>query len=167
MAIRQAAKRRRRHECAAGTRMLAARLVHCCAASIDKPFADQPFLDHLGDLVAILVHHHHVGVALDADVREVDQVDAAAGLPDRVGVVDDILADAAPARMLLGVIAVDGGDRDIFQRRDLVLVADAGRLDATIALTCRAAPPATLKANAPAWLCTSRTHGPTLSTSSM
>ena len=40
-----------------------------------QPLADQPFLNDLGDLQIVLVLHHHVAVALDADLGEVDPID--------------------------------------------------------------------------------------------
>src|SRR5215831_19689195 len=47
------------------------------ATSIDEILADQPFLDDLRDLGIVLVLHQHVRVTLDADLRQVDHVDAA------------------------------------------------------------------------------------------
>ena len=38
-----------------------------------EALADQPLVDQFGDLVAVLVHHHHVRVALDADVGQVEK----------------------------------------------------------------------------------------------
>ena len=47
--------------------------------SIDQPLAREPLLNERGDLVAVAVHHDHVAVAADAGVRQIDDVDAAAG----------------------------------------------------------------------------------------
>src|SRR5262249_7623754 len=40
----------------------------------------QPLDDHLCDRVAVLFHHHHVAVALDAAVGELDELDRHARL---------------------------------------------------------------------------------------
>src|SRR5258706_7118 len=37
-----------------------------------------PVLDRAGDLIGVAVHHHHVGVALDPGLRQVDPIDLAA-----------------------------------------------------------------------------------------
>jgi hypothetical protein len=49
------------------------------AASVDEPLPNQPFLDHVGDGCVVLLHHHEMRIAPDADLREVDDLDAAAG----------------------------------------------------------------------------------------
>ena len=45
---------------------------------IDQPLAHEPILDEIGDRVIVLVHHQHVRIALDAGIRQIDDVDAAA-----------------------------------------------------------------------------------------
>jgi hypothetical protein len=47
--------------------------------SYSAAFADQPLLDEIGGLRIVLVHHQHVGITLDAHIRQIDDVDAAAG----------------------------------------------------------------------------------------
>ena len=49
------------------------------ARLLRQPLALEPFLDQGGDLGIVLVHHHHVRIALDAGLRQVDDIDAAAG----------------------------------------------------------------------------------------
>src|SRR5215210_9538495 len=73
--------------------------------SINEPFRDQPLLNHLGDLGVILVLHHHVRVALDADLREIDPVDPAACRLDGIGIFGVDLLERGPARMLVNVVA--------------------------------------------------------------
>jgi hypothetical protein len=48
------------------------------AHSFRQFLADEPFLNEASHLVAVPVHHDHVGVALDVHVRQVDDFDAAA-----------------------------------------------------------------------------------------
>src|SRR5690242_19010646 len=47
-----------------------------------QALALEPFLDQGRDLGIVLVHHHLVRIALDAELRQVDDIDAAAGAPD-------------------------------------------------------------------------------------
>jgi hypothetical protein len=77
------------------------------AISFRQALADQPLLNEVGYLVTIPVHHDHVGIAPDTGVRQIDDIDAAAGGRERRRVVDTALADLGPARMVLGVVAVD------------------------------------------------------------
>src|ERR1043166_561881 len=44
--------------------------------SVAQAFFNTPTLNEPSDLVAVLVHHHHVRVALDADVGQVDETAA-------------------------------------------------------------------------------------------
>jgi hypothetical protein len=44
-------------------------------ALFDQPLCGEPFRDHVGDLGVVLVHHQHVGIALDAEIRKVDDID--------------------------------------------------------------------------------------------
>jgi hypothetical protein len=55
-----------------------------------------------------------VRVALDADVRQVDKLEAAARGLERLAVGDAVLADVLPARVVLGVVADDDDDRRSF-----------------------------------------------------
>src|SRR3954454_3788918 len=71
--------------------------------SIAQAFFDQPVLNEPGDLIAVLVHHHHVRVALDARVGQVDEIKAAARGLEGFRISDAVLPDVLPARMLLGI----------------------------------------------------------------
>src|SRR5215831_17455089 len=44
-----------------------------------QALVDQPAFNDVGDRAVVLVHHQHVRIALDADFRQVDDVDLAAG----------------------------------------------------------------------------------------
>jgi hypothetical protein len=47
-------------------------------ASVHKPSADRPVVDQIGNLGGVLFHHDEVRIALDADVRPVNDLGAAA-----------------------------------------------------------------------------------------
>jgi hypothetical protein len=47
-------------------------------------YGAQPPLDHVGDLVRVLLQHHHVAVAVNADIGEADE----GGLHPGLGEVD-------------------------------------------------------------------------------
>src|SRR4051812_25561617 len=98
------------------------------AISFRQSFGDQPFLDEIGHLVAVPVHHDHVGISPDTGVGQIDDIDAATGGLERRRVIDTALADLRPARMVLGVVAVDDEDRRILDRVHLVAVAAQRRL---------------------------------------
>src|SRR3954452_17445493 len=85
--------------------------------SVAQTLLDQPALNELGDLVAVLVHHHHVRVALDADVGQVDEIDAATARLQRIGVFDNAAADFRPARMILRVVADHDQHRRVLDGR--------------------------------------------------
>ena len=72
-----------------------------------QAFGHKPVLDHLRYRVGILVHHHHVGVAFEAAVGEVDDVDGGvaggAGFVV-VGVYD--LPVLGPAASMSGLLCV-------------------------------------------------------------
>src|SRR5690349_17042409 len=95
---------------------------------VAQPLAHEPLLDQLRDLIAVLVHHHHVRISLDADIGQIDQIEAAARGLERLAIVDAVLPDVLPARMVLGVVADDYGDRRALDRSDLALVAADRRL---------------------------------------
>src|SRR5215510_5012956 len=80
-------------------------------ALVSQAFGCEPLLDQVGDLIAVLVHHHHVGIALDADVGQIDHIDAAAGRLEHARIVDATLADLRPARMTFGIVAVNDHHR--------------------------------------------------------
>src|SRR3982751_961498 len=54
---------------------LSLRFVQKFFGSVAQAFFHQPVLNERSDLVAVLVHHHHVRVALDARIRQVDQIE--------------------------------------------------------------------------------------------
>src|SRR5215510_12464152 len=97
-------------------------------ALVRQSFAGEPLLDQIGDLITVPVHHHHVGVALDADVGQIDHIDAAAGSLEHARIIDTALANLRPARMILGVVAVDDHHRGRLDGGHLVAVAASGRL---------------------------------------
>src|SRR5690242_10808270 len=66
-------------------------------ALIRQAFADQPFLDDVGDLHIVLVLHQHVSIALDADLGKVDPVDRTSRSLDRVGILGVDLFERRPA----------------------------------------------------------------------
>jgi hypothetical protein len=96
---------------------------------------DQPFLDETGNGVAVAVHHDHVGIALDAHVREIDDIDMASGGLENACIIDAGLADFRPARMILGVVAVDDEDRRGLDRGALLRSPPTVGSTATRALT--------------------------------
>src|SRR4051794_4989300 len=98
-------------------------------ALLRQAFALEPFLDQGRDLEIVLVHHHHMRIALDACLREIDDVDAAAGRLDGVRKGDAVGADLGPARIALDIVAVDDEGRDVLQHIRFGGIADAGRLD--------------------------------------
>src|SRR6185436_2549141 len=53
-----------KHAAAASTAPIRMRCIFR-SPSVAQTFFDQPALDELGDLVAVLVHHHHVRIALE------------------------------------------------------------------------------------------------------
>src|SRR5262245_34522489 len=73
--------------------------------SVRQALAHQPLLDHLGDLVAILFVHQHVGIAFDADVGKVDPFGSAAGLVDGLAVGHVEFLEGRPARVPVNVVA--------------------------------------------------------------
>src|SRR5947207_8048031 len=54
--------------------------------SLREPLPRQPLVDKVRGRGIVGIHHQHVGVALDADLRKVDHVDGAAGGADRLDV---------------------------------------------------------------------------------
>src|SRR5215510_5571083 len=94
--------------------------------SLVKPLLLQPSLDHTRDLIAVAVHHHHVRVAADADLRQIDHVIAPACAPHALEKVDSVGSDLGPPRILFYVVAVDREDRDALQSVHLLRVTDSG-----------------------------------------
>ena len=99
-----------------------------CAHST-KPLSAEPFLDQVGDLAVVLVHHHHVGIALDADLGQVNHIDFSSGRTDRVGIIEADLAHFWPAAVERDIVAVDHQRRDVFEFTGLRLVARNRRFD--------------------------------------
>src|SRR6266545_3286891 len=125
-------------------------------ASFHQSLADEPFLDQLGNLIAVLVHHDYVRIALEACIRQVDDIDAAARGFENRGIVDAALADLRPPGMVFGVVAVKHQDRRRLYGLHLVAVTAERRLDSNERLDLVGPR-----------LCTSTTHGQILSTSSI
>src|SRR5215472_4315765 len=96
--------------------------------SFRQSLADEPFLDETDDLIAVPIHHHHVGVALDAPVRQVDNIDAAARGFENRGVINAALPYLRPPRMVFGIVAVNDKDRRRLDRFDLIAVTTERRL---------------------------------------
>ena len=85
------------------------------AASVHQPFALHPVLDQVGDLVGVRVHHHHVRVAGDPDLRQLDPFDVA---PARLEVVGELARRrllARPDRVLVDEVAPDDEDGDALE----------------------------------------------------
>src|SRR5712671_3555389 len=72
--------------------------------SLDQAPPHQPFLNDLGDLRVVLVLHHHVRIALDADVGQVDHVDGSTTRAHGGGIFEIDLLERRPARMLVDVV---------------------------------------------------------------
>src|SRR6476469_1201999 len=78
-------------------------LVTCLAAwwvhlEFRQALFGEPFCYHVGDLAVVAVHHHHVRIALDADLRQLDHIRLAASGSDRVEIGEDVLAVGDPTR---------------------------------------------------------------------
>src|SRR5262249_36154760 len=97
--------------------------------SLAQSLPPQPLLNPLGTLCVVPVHHQHVRIAMHAAVGKIDDVDAAAGGFEHAGILDAARADLRPARMILGVVAIDDQHRRVLEQPHLVLVAAQGRLD--------------------------------------
>src|SRR5687767_2411441 len=88
----------------------------------------QPILDETGDLVAVLVHHDHVRVAADADLRQVDDLIAAACAAHLLEEFDAVSPDRRPARIPVDVIAVHREDRRVAELVHLLGIAETGEI---------------------------------------
>ena len=97
--------------------------------SLDQALADHPSLDDVGDLGIVLVLHHHVRVALDTDVGEVDHVDGSPTGAYRLGIGKIGFLVRRPARMLVDIVAKQQQRGRVLQRARLADVAGGGRLD--------------------------------------
>src|SRR5262245_48542056 len=96
--------------------------------SLSQSLANEPFLNEIGDLTAVLVHHDDVRIALEARVRQIDDIDAAARRFESRRVIDAALTDLRPAGMVFGVIAVNNQDRRCLYGVDLVSITSERRL---------------------------------------
>jgi hypothetical protein len=131
-------------------------------ASIRQALADQPLLDDVGDLHVVFVLHHHVAVALDANLGKVDPVDRTSRGLDRVGILGVDLFERRPARTPNSI-----STRMSFSLGALATIPAVADSTATMALILSGRCSATLKPKVPPWLCSSSTQGQTLSTYSI
>src|SRR5947209_12515084 len=83
--------------------------------SLGESLAHQPILNYLGDLIAVPVLHHHVRIALDADVWQVDPVRGAACGFDGIAISHVGLLERRPARVLIDVVAEDLQHRHVLE----------------------------------------------------
>src|SRR5918995_1633099 len=89
----------------------------------------QPVLDESSNIIGVLVHHHHVRVAVDSDSREVDDVHLATALPHELVKIEAVLAYGGPARVLCDEVPVDRKDGNVLQSIRLLGIAKTGGLD--------------------------------------
>src|SRR5688500_16642923 len=78
-----------------------------------QPLLLQPSLYQVGDLQVVPVHHQHVGIALDADLRQVDDFVPAACRAHLLEELELVGADRGPAGVLLDVVTVNGENRNV------------------------------------------------------
>src|SRR5262252_10056424 len=72
---------------------------------LHQPLVGHPALDELGDLVRVLVHHHHVAVALDPELGQLPPVGDAAVRAERLRVALGGGLEALPEIALVDVVS--------------------------------------------------------------
>jgi hypothetical protein len=105
------------------------------AVSFRQSLADQPFLDEIGDLVAVPVHHDHVGITFEAHLGQVVDVHAAARGLEHIGVIDDAPGDLDQRGWVLTLSPYIMSTGRALDRGDLLLSPPSVGSTATSALT--------------------------------
>src|SRR3569832_1238721 len=75
----------------------------------------EPIVNEAGDLRIVAVHHHHVGIAANTDLRQIDHVGTASGVAHGGGEIHAELPHARPARAACDEIAIQHQDRDVLE----------------------------------------------------